>query len=211
LFQLDVRGDVFGMLTSHPLSPLLSLHHLEIVEPIFPKMDRIEALQHLFKAVNVDPGRILQQTVCYDQTSNVTISVVWGYGIQIFQGNQLLPDILASQRTFKPWRRGGVSDSSQFLIDTRDYPRDRCKRPVIFFLEDVAFGTGRVWSKYRRYTTHRCLNTSAVEDTKSISVYAKKLHQDIGQVLLICWLLNEVFSISAQIHTQRHRKGESCH
>lgn len=181
--QLDVRGDVFGMLTSHPLSPLLSLHHLEVVEPIFPNMDRIEALEHLFKAVNVDPGRILQQTVCYDHPSNVTISVVWGYGIQIFEGNQLLPNILASQRTFKPWRRGGVSNSSQFVIDTREYPRDRCKRPVVFFLEDVAFGTGRLWSKYRRYTAHRCPNTFAVRDIKHISVYAKKQHLDIGKVM----------------------------
>lgn len=42
--QLDVRGDLFGMLTAHPLSPLLSLHHMEVLEPIFPNMDRIEAL-----------------------------------------------------------------------------------------------------------------------------------------------------------------------
>lgn len=126
--QLDVRGDLFGMLTAHPLSPLLSLHHMEVLEPIFPNMDRIEALQHLFKAVNIDPARILQQTVCYDRPSNITISVVWGYVVQIFEGNKLLPDILASQRTFRPWRRGSVIHAGQFVIDTRDSPRDHCRR-----------------------------------------------------------------------------------
>ncbi|TYI94663.1 hypothetical protein E1A91_D02G220600v1 [Gossypium mustelinum] len=49
--QVDVRGSIFGMLTAHPLSPLVSLHHLDAMDPIFPNMDRTRALEHLFKAV----------------------------------------------------------------------------------------------------------------------------------------------------------------
>ncbi|XP_057979577.1 uncharacterized protein LOC131165642 isoform X2 [Malania oleifera] len=107
--QVDIRGNLFGMLSAHPLSPLLSLHHLDSVDPIFPNMNKTEAVEHLFKAVDVDPARILQQTVCYDLTNSLTISVAWGYAVQVFEGNQLLPDLLPLQRTFMPWKRGQKS------------------------------------------------------------------------------------------------------
>ncbi|KAL6998092.1 hypothetical protein U1Q18_008219 [Sarracenia purpurea var. burkii] len=61
--RVDFRGDLFGMLSAHPLAPLLSLHHLDVAEPIFPNCTQSQALEHLFKALNVDPGRVLQQTL----------------------------------------------------------------------------------------------------------------------------------------------------
>ncbi|XP_021745993.1 uncharacterized protein LOC110711859 [Chenopodium quinoa] len=178
--QLDVRGDLFGLLTAHPLSPLISLHHLEIVEPIFPRKNQTEAVQHLFKAVRADPSRILQQTVCYDHSSNLTVSVAWGYAVQVFEGHLLLPDILAAQRSFTPWRRRGINIPSQYVFDTRDYPQDPCKRPVVFFLEDVASGTGRVWSKYRRNNSHSCSKPDAIENLKDVKVFSKKLQHNAG-------------------------------
>ena len=60
MYQVDLRGDLLGMLSAHPLAPLVSLHHLDNVEPLFPRMNRTMALKHLFEAVNVDPARILQ-------------------------------------------------------------------------------------------------------------------------------------------------------
>lgn len=183
--QLDVRGDLFGLLTAHPLSPLISLHHLEIVEPIFPRKNRTEAVQHLFKAVRADPGRILQQTVCYDHSSNLTVSVAWGYAVQVFEGHLLLPDILAAQRSFTPWRRRGINIPNQYVFDTRDYPQDPCKRPVVFFLEDVASGTGRVWSKYRRNNSHSCSRPDAIENLKDVKVFSKKLQHNAGLAMAL--------------------------
>ncbi|KAL9233750.1 hypothetical protein vseg_008706 [Gypsophila vaccaria] len=180
--QFDVRGDLFGMLAAHPLSPLLSLHHLEIVEPLFPNMNRTDALRHLFKAYHADPRRILQQTVCYDDSSNITVSVSWGYAIQVFQGNQLLPDILAAQRTFTPWRRRGINIARQYSLDTRDYAHDHCKRPVVFYLEDVASGTGRVWTKYSLHRTRKCPRLDSIKNLRDIKVFIKKLSHDAEQV-----------------------------
>ncbi|CAN4094916.1 unnamed protein product [Withania somnifera] len=34
--QIDLHGDIWGLLSSHPTAPLLSLHHLDEVAPIFP-------------------------------------------------------------------------------------------------------------------------------------------------------------------------------
>ncbi|KAI9094242.1 hypothetical protein K1719_026824 [Acacia pycnantha] len=64
--QVDMHGNMFGLLAAHPVTPLLSLHHMDYTDPIFPNMTRTHALGRLFEAANVDSQRMLQQTVCYD-------------------------------------------------------------------------------------------------------------------------------------------------
>ncbi|MQL97081.1 hypothetical protein Taro_029764 [Colocasia esculenta] len=177
---VDLRGDIFGMLTAHPLTPLVSLHHLDYVEPIFPGMDRVQALEHLFEAVRIDPGRILQQTVCYDQLALHTVSISWGYAVQVFNGNILLPDILSWQRTFTPWKRGLGASSSHYMFNTREFPKDVCKRPVIFFLESIASEINGIYSKYSKHTMGTCPQNKASEKLKQIKV-SSSLHS--GQFL----------------------------
>ena len=172
------------MLTAHPLSPLLSLHHLDVVDPIFPSMTRAQALEHLFKAVNVDPGRVLQQTFCYDRVNSLTVSVAWGYAIQVFEGNHFLPDLLQLQKTFRPWRRNRNIFSSLYMFNTREYPNDPCKRPVVFFLESVASGLSKVWTDYTRHIVGNCSRTMAANNLEQIRVFSPKLDFDIGEVLL---------------------------
>ncbi|CDY58245.1 BnaA03g58010D [Brassica napus] len=118
--QIDVRGNLFGLLCAHPLAPLVSLHHLDAVDPFFPKTNRTESVARLISAASFDSARILQQSVCYDSSNIVTVSVVWGYAIQVYEGNKLLPDLLTLQKTFSTWRRGsGVR--SNYMFSTRDY------------------------------------------------------------------------------------------
>ncbi|KAF5954281.1 hypothetical protein HYC85_007137 [Camellia sinensis] len=38
--QYDVYGSLLGLLGAHPVAPLVSLHHLDVVDPIFPRMTR---------------------------------------------------------------------------------------------------------------------------------------------------------------------------
>ncbi|KAK2999559.1 hypothetical protein RJ639_024694, partial [Escallonia herrerae] len=45
--QIDVYGNVFGLLAAHPIAPLVSLHHLDVIDPIFPNVNQVEALQRL--------------------------------------------------------------------------------------------------------------------------------------------------------------------
>ncbi|GAB4825125.1 hypothetical protein Ancab_008001 [Ancistrocladus abbreviatus] len=180
--QVDVRGDIFGMLTAHPLSPLLSLHHLDVVQPIFPKMNRSEALQHLVRAARVDPARILQQTVCYDRSNNLTVSVSWGYAVQVFAGNRLLMDLLSWQRTFRPWKRGEGNNKKNYVVDTRDYPRDPCDRPYIFFFESIVSDMGRVWSNYTKHDAYNCSLANPLWNLEHVRISSRKLELDIGQV-----------------------------
>ncbi|CAI9090318.1 OLC1v1025068C1 [Oldenlandia corymbosa var. corymbosa] len=180
--QIDVRGDVFGMLVAHPLSPLLSLHHMDAVEPIFPGMRRIQALGHLFKAANADPTRMLQQTVCYDLFNSLTVSISWGYAIQLFEGNRNIPDLLALERTFKPWGRGQSVYSSRFMFNTRDLPRNRCSRPVIFFFDSISSYSNLYLTNYIKKDSGNCFRKTAVEKVASIRVFSKKFDFEIEQI-----------------------------
>ncbi|GKB06055.1 glycoprotein-N-acetylgalactosamine 3-beta-galactosyltransferase [Tanacetum coccineum] len=54
LHQIDLRGDISGLFSSHPKAPLLSLHHIDHIDPFFRTMDRSESAKHLMKAANVD-------------------------------------------------------------------------------------------------------------------------------------------------------------
>ncbi|KAK7342150.1 hypothetical protein VNO80_25093 [Phaseolus coccineus] len=178
--QLDMRGNLFGMLAAHPLSPLLSLHHLEAMEPIFPDMDRVQALEHLVAAANVDPARILQQTVCYDQSNSLTFSVSWGFAIQVYQGNELLPDLLSVQRTFVPWRRGSKVNAN-FMFNTRAYRRDPCKRPSVFFFKSVTSDKRGIWSHYSRDVVGNCFESN-VSQVEQIIVFSGKLELNDDQM-----------------------------
>lgn len=179
-----MRGNLFGLLTAHPLSPLLSLHHLDKVDPIFPNLNRSESMEHLFAAVKVDPLRILQQCVCYDRSNLLTVSISWGYAVQVIQGNELLPDLLSLQRTFTPWRRGMSSDLTRYMYSLRDYPRDECQRPATFFLESIISDYHGVQTTYSRQFPDTCARAKSVKNLRKITVFSRKLELDIEKVCL---------------------------
>ncbi|KAL0362354.1 UNVERIFIED_CONTAM: hypothetical protein Scaly_1190600 [Sesamum calycinum] len=179
--QVDVRGSLFGLLSTHQLSLAASLHHIDAVDPIFPGVSRIDALEHLFNAVRVNPARIFQQTVCYDRTNSLTVSVSWGFAVQVYEGNQLLAEVLSLQRTFRPWKRGRNVASSRYMFNTRDYPSDPCKRPLVFFMHTVVADTTGVWTNYRRHSAGNCSRTKATENLEGVGVYSLNLDFSIEQ------------------------------
>ncbi|KAJ0084791.1 hypothetical protein Patl1_30808 [Pistacia atlantica] len=101
--QYDLYGDLLGLLAAHPVTPLVSLHHLDVVEPIFPGMNRVKAMQHLFQSVNIDSASIIQQSICYDHTRSWSISVSWGFVVQIFRGIISPRELERPSRTFLNW------------------------------------------------------------------------------------------------------------
>ncbi|XP_047978865.1 uncharacterized protein LOC125220766 [Salvia hispanica] len=103
--QIDLLGDISGFLSSHPLSPLLSLHHMDKVEPIFPSRDRFESTRHLMRAAAADQSRMLQQTICHHRQTNWTISIAWGYSAQIYETIFPRSHLQMPLETFKPWSK----------------------------------------------------------------------------------------------------------
>ncbi|XP_065853481.1 uncharacterized protein [Euphorbia lathyris] len=147
--QVDIRGNPYGILAAHPVAPLVSLHHIDYVRAMFPAMDRVESLQKLYKPYEKDPGRILQQSICYDLTRNWSISVSWGYTVQLYP-SLMRPKVLETAfQTFKTWRSWR---NDPYTFNTRPLSPDPCERPVFYFLDGVEnIGPGKTLTTYVRH------------------------------------------------------------
>lgn len=180
--QYDVRGNIFGLLTSHPTTPLVSIHHLDHMDPIFPNMTTTQALERLFEAANIDTGRLLQQTVCYDRWFSWTISVSWGYAVQVYGKHMHLPDVLPVQETFKQWKKGKVL-AGAYNFNTRVIHSDPCQRPTIFYLDSASSGRDGITTHYKK-SYQNCTNyMGSPRKLEDIRVASQKLDLDIKQLM----------------------------
>ncbi|XP_026413750.1 uncharacterized protein LOC113309535 [Papaver somniferum] len=186
--QVDLRGNLFGLLASHPLAPLISLHHLDKADPIFPKKTRHQAVAHLLKAAALDPHRVVQQTICYDNMFSRTISISWGHAVQIFEGNVLVRDLLQVRNTFKLWRED-ISNTDLYMFNTRQVDSDPCKRPTIFFLDSLSKNLNTkdpvIKSIYKSNGIGNCFKKKDLtKKLQEIRVFAHKLDLHTKQLLV---------------------------
>ncbi|MFS7889415.1 hypothetical protein Hanom_Chr00s000004g01606761 [Helianthus anomalus] len=182
--QMDIAGDPFGILAAHPMAPLVSLHHTDYLDPIFPKMTNRDAIRHLYKAAELDPHRILQQTVCYDRWFSWTISISWGYAVEVFGTHVLLPDVLRVPETFRPWRKGSLL-STLFSFDMREHDEDPCKRPMVFHMNTTVRDRDETISIYRAMEKGNCTTTvGSPREIELVKVHAQKLNLSMKQVTL---------------------------
>ncbi|PIN05287.1 Galactosyltransferase [Handroanthus impetiginosus] len=146
--QIDLHNDISGLLSSHPHSPFLSLHHLDVVDPIFPSMNRTQSLSHLMKSAKADESRLLQQTICYHKPKNWTFSISWGYSVQIYEA--IFPPSLLQKplQTFTPWSK---STKPFFVFNTRIPSNNPCENPHVFFFDSVGNKRGDyIVTRYER-------------------------------------------------------------
>lgn len=136
IHQMDMRGDASGFLSSHPNSPLISLHHFDMVEPLFPLMDRFQSAAHLMAAASLDQTRILQQTICHHRPTNWTFSISWGYTAHIYE--RILPRSFLQNpiATFKEWAHANPRPP-HWMFDVRAPVNHPCETPHVFFLESA--------------------------------------------------------------------------
>ena len=180
---MDVRGNIFGFLAAHPTTPIVSLSHLDEVDPIFPNKSVINSLHHLFKSTTIDSERILQQTVCYDRWFFWTISVSWGYAVEIYNHHIHLSDVLRMQETFNPLKKGAATN---YLLSTRPVHPDPCRRSSVFFLDRVDDSKmPMIIGRYRRILPENCSFDPMTTPKKlnEIVVFSRKLNLGINQVM----------------------------
>ncbi|KAK8626392.1 hypothetical protein V6N13_134038 [Hibiscus sabdariffa] len=178
--QFDIRGDAYGLLAAHPMAPLVSLHHVEVLAPMFPNKTRIHSLKSLIEPYRLDPHRILQQSVCYDSKRKWSISVAWGYTIQIYPWPVTAAELNIPLQTFKTWK---TKSNGPFTFNTRLMPADPCERPVMYFLDQVEeVGSIGTRTSYKLDTSGKTCNNSADYDlvmaVKSIRVTSMKMAPD---------------------------------
>ncbi|XP_061356717.1 uncharacterized protein LOC133301118 [Gastrolobium bilobum] len=148
--QYDVYGDLLGLLGAHPVAPLVSLHHLDVVQPIFPRMTRVRGLRHLMESVNQDSASIMQQSICYDKNRYWSISVSWGYVVQILRGVLSPRELEMPSRTFLNWYKR--ADYTAYAFNTRPVAKHPCQKPFIYYMSRTHYdsATKRVVGVYSR-------------------------------------------------------------
>ncbi|XP_015080790.1 uncharacterized protein LOC107024342 isoform X2 [Solanum pennellii] len=100
---------------------------------------------------------------------------------QVFEGNQLLPDLLSLQRTFTPWKRG-KNVSASYMLNTRVNPSDPCKKPDVFFLKKVLSSIDGIWTEYTRHSVGNCVRRNPTKKLVNIRVFSQKLDFDVEQL-----------------------------
>ncbi|XP_021289602.1 uncharacterized protein LOC110420566 [Herrania umbratica] len=147
--QVDIRGNPYGLLAAHPLAPLVSLHHLDYIQSIFPGRTQIYSIKKLLSAYEKDPSRALQHSFCYDLKRNWSVSVSWGYTVQLYPSLVTAKKLETAFLTFKSWRSW---NDEPFIFNTRPVGQDPCERPVIYFLDRAERVNGdRTLTTYIRY------------------------------------------------------------
>ncbi|KAJ9160155.1 hypothetical protein P3X46_025585 [Hevea brasiliensis] len=176
--QFDIRGSAYGLLAAHPIAPLVSLHHLDYVDSLFPYKNQMDSLKSLNRAYQLDPPRILQQTFCHDKNRKWSVSIAWGFTVQLYP--LLLPakDLQTPLLTFKTWRSWSAGP---FTFNTQPMKSNPCELPVVFMLEQAEeVGQSGSLTRYKRlepWPGKKCNRTDYAEamSLQRIVVSALKL------------------------------------
>ncbi|GAV80000.1 DUF604 domain-containing protein [Cephalotus follicularis] len=160
--QVDLHGDISGLLSSHPNTPALTLHHFQTIDPIFPNMNRTESVNRLMKAAKTDQSRLLQQTICYHRETNWSFSISWGYSAHIYEN--IIPRSVLKRpiETFRPWQK---TRPPIFMFNTRWPFGDPCQAPHVFFfdslIDHVVEGNQAVVAAYNRTSPRNLTSCSS--------------------------------------------------
>ncbi|XP_059431206.1 uncharacterized protein LOC132164677 [Corylus avellana] len=152
--QIDLHSDISGFLSALPQTPFVSLHHLDVVDPIFPSItNRHESLKHLMEAAKADQSRLLQQTICFHKQSNWSLSISWGYSAHIYE-NLYPPSILHRPlQTFTPWKK---TAKPPYMFNTRVPSNDPCEAPHVFYFDAIEKTKGnQILTSYVRRSPRR--------------------------------------------------------
>ncbi|KAM7257204.1 hypothetical protein ACFE04_012945 [Oxalis oulophora] len=139
--QYDVYGDLLGLLGAHPVTPLVSLHHLDVVQPIFPDKDRVQSLRHLFNSAKQDSASVMQQSICYDKNKYWSITVSWGYVVQIVRGIMSPRELETPTRTFLNWYKR--ADYTAYTFNTRPVMKNPCQKPFVYYITTLNYDRSR--------------------------------------------------------------------
>ena len=183
---MDIRGDAYGMLAAHPVAPLVSLHHLDHIEPISPAGHTpLAAVRPLVRAARFDSARLLQQAFGYQHGPGYTwsVSIAWGYTVQLYPWAVAPHELEVPLQTFKTWRSWA---NGPFVFNTRplvstDTP---CYRPAMFFLSRVrnetSRGTVSEYSRHAAKSEKECDQASfrAASTVHTVKVFAPKMNQN---------------------------------
>nr|GMC63703.1 uncharacterized protein LOC109186749 [Ipomoea batatas] len=179
--QIDIRGDPFGLLAAHPVAPLVSLHHLDDVNPLFPNQTQLDSLRAITEAYKMNPARIMQQSFCYWK-QKWSVSVSWGYAVQIYPQVLTPKELEMPLQTFHTWRSWS---NGPFIFNVRPVSPNPCQQPVVFYLDSIEGARkGEVVTTYKKFVgkvQNKC-PTGVVGIEKVVVSAAKMDHNEWKQI-----------------------------
>lgn len=208
--QIDLHGDISGFLSAHPQATLVSLHHLDIIDPIFPSMSRYDAFYNLVQAAMVDTSRLLQQIICYHIQNRWSVSISWGYSVHIYEELHPPGFLQIPLQTFQAWNNRALP---AFVFNVRLLSSDPCAMPHVFFLESVELtDLGQIVTTYIRkspWELSSCGNHSA-ESISKIKVFSPVKRLQWGGVRRECCEIKPALSMNAtEIIVRACRENET--
>ncbi|KAK9168344.1 hypothetical protein Syun_000484 [Stephania yunnanensis] len=182
--EMDIRGSAYGLLAAHPMAPLVTVHHLHNVEPLLPNQSREESVRTLYASYKRDPARALQQSMCYDLQRKWSVSVSWGYTVQIYTRLMTAKELWTAMRTYRTIRK---KTKGPFTFNTREVANiGQCEREVRYFVSgDVEERGKETVSYYRRINGSEiggCGGVEKVLPRMVIVVAAKMDHKEWKKV-----------------------------
>ena len=111
-------------------------------------MTQFDSLKKLISAYEKDPSRALQHSFCYDLKRNWSVSVSWGYTLQLYPSLVSAKKLGTAFLTFQSWR---TWNNGPFTFNTRPISKDPCEKPVMYFLDRAQRDNGdRTLTTYTR-------------------------------------------------------------
>ncbi|XP_057865506.2 uncharacterized protein LOC131073141 [Cryptomeria japonica] len=183
--QFDIRGDAFGLLSAHPLTPFVSMHHVDQLQPVFPNHNSLDSLRTFMSAMETEPASFLQQAISYNHTEKLSFSISLGYVVQVFPSIMFPRELQDPQITFRAWDWG--DHPGEFSMNSRIYPQSPCNRPFLFYLKENFFDKekDKILNIYERYlmvdehkAEHNCrFHSFSPKEVQKIHVMHKPFEQ----------------------------------
>ncbi|XP_009783166.1 uncharacterized protein [Nicotiana sylvestris] len=204
--QMDIHGSPRGLLAAHPVAPLVSLHHLDVyvLQPLIPSMSRFESVKKVIEAYNKDPSRTLQHSLCYDLKRNWSLSVSWGFSVQLYPWLMNARELEMPMQTFKTWK----GSEEPFTFNTRPNNVEPCKSPIEYYLDQVLdLRNGETLTSYNTITgiNKQCENQNyrPALAVHMVNITASMLSPEVWRQAprrQCCEVINEEDGIRSSLH-----------
>lgn len=178
MWQWDIKGDAHGLLSTHPIAPFVSIHHVEAVNPLYPGLSTVDSLKLFTRAMSLDPSSVLQRSICYDHTNRLTFAISLGYVVQVFPSILLPRDLERAELSFSAWN--GIRQPHEFDIDIKLPISSLCKKPIIFFLKEVGREGNATLGTYSRSSIKDDLKRKLLCFPRSLPLHKVEKIQVLG-------------------------------
>lgn len=129
--QLDLTGDITGLLEAMPPGPTVSLHHLQMLDQIYPHIPFMDGIQHLIRAYKAYGVDFLEQFVYTNRRNQWTFSLAPGFTLRWWERAKFVTWVRSVEITFERFMGKPHYGPHDWTFDTRrKFPR--CKHYDVF-------------------------------------------------------------------------------